>query len=171
MPFKSEFNYLQYSLCLLSFYSLKKKKVVSNFTMQYTFEHYITHFYVTGSWDKTMFPLLSKCIWGTTGIKKYIYIYVHIKAVDICLWGKKLEKGRRWETLQKVSSPWRSPQMVRRGQWVRSSVRRFISHKLPGEGLAEPHEAYVRATPQKGRRKQEIQKCTTGCEMHTHKPL
>lgn len=28
----------------------------------YIFEHYITHFYITGFSHKTMFPLLSKCI-------------------------------------------------------------------------------------------------------------
>lgn len=47
-PSKSKINDIQYSLCLLSFYSLGKK-VVSNSTVQYIFEHYITHFYVTGS--------------------------------------------------------------------------------------------------------------------------
>lgn len=46
-----------------------------------------------------------------------------------------------------------------------SSVQRFISHKkLSGEGLAEPHKACVRAMLQKGRNKQERQKCTTGYE-------
>lgn len=51
------------------------------------------------------------------------------------------------------------------GLRIMSSVQRFISHKkLPGEGLAEPHKACVRAMLPKGRNKQERQKCTIGYE-------
>lgn len=66
--------------------------------------------------------------------------------MDICLWGKALGRGGEGERLYKSSPP--SDGHIRE-RWVMSSV---ISHKLPGEGLTEPHEAPVRAMPRKGRR-------------------
>lgn len=84
-------------------------------------------------------------------------------------WGEE-EDGER---LLKRSSPqWGALQMATGGQGVPSSIQRFIwCPELPGEGLAEPRQAPVRAMLQKGMRKQERQKCTTGCEKNSHKPL
>lgn len=102
------------------------KKVVSNFTMQYIFEHYITHFYVTGSWHKTMFLLLSKCIREQLALKKNRYIYILWTSVfGVKSWGEE-EEGER---LLKRFPPQEGPcRWLRWGQEVLSSVRMFILH-------------------------------------------
>lgn len=82
-------------------------------------------------------------------------------------WGEE-EGGER---LLKRSPPQRGAlQMATGGQGVPGSILKFISRpELPGEGLAEPHKAHVRAMPQTGLKTQERQKCTKGCEKNVHK--